>query len=469
MVTEREIESYERNGAMLPVARVIYPTAYVNQRNELRTHVDESPWPEIGRLREPLRYSIESEAAMTDEELIHCFDREMGQNELLKRPILRDYQPWNTYLPNGKAEHYYSHWQVHQVYLLARYPLGSPHMDMFKEGGWFDALSFWTTLHLREQRRTLAKLAINQYGQNQTNIAIMYAPSDQEDYHGKLRTHAETTRVKFGLSDQLYFIFLQRLIDLHDDYRRDERYRLASALERDIYSLTGIMECDMRTTWDEISDRLEHPEPWRKRALRQLDINSKERDDARDVLTHNAGNRYSKDEIESVLDYCADRDLPILVSALSGMISNDKDYAEKMRRVTRYTNLKNVLTGFEYFARSLVGKKYSTVPAPAGLPATLTPIVIDLMGKQPWFAQFKQHKTEGTIGNLNRILSDNSMSTPQGSLAREFLITCVARNLSVHDYPSDDQYYGDLFGEMLSAAISSILFSWRFARTAGWV
>lgn len=161
-INEREIESYEKSGAMLPAARIIYPSDYASQKNDPSASIDLSQWPEIGELRERPRYSIEAHADMADEELIHCFDRRIGRNTLLHRPVSGDHQPWSMYEPHGKAEHYYHYWQVHQLSLLQQYPLGHPAMGMFKDKGAFDALSFWVTLHLREYSRTFASIALNQ-------------------------------------------------------------------------------------------------------------------------------------------------------------------------------------------------------------------------------------------------------------------------------------------------------------------
>ena len=185
------------------------------------------------------------------------------------------------------------------------------------------------------------------------------------------------TRDRFALSRDFYNPFLCQLIDLLGDYRRDERYKLAGALEQDIFSLAGMMQRDMEISWDDISTPLT---PWRRRTFRHLDIASKEKDDARDVLTHNLGTAFTKEEIEALLDYCIAIDLPILITALGGMVANEHEYAERNRRVTLYTNLKNILTGFEYLSKSIMISKNTNSVAPGNsfLP-TLTPIIRDLM------------------------------------------------------------------------------------------
>jgi hypothetical protein len=41
--------------------------------------------------------------------------------------------------------------------------------------------------------------------------------------------------------------------------------------------------------------------------------------------------------------------------------------------------------------------------------------------------------------------------------------------MAVHSYPSDDRYYGDLFGPMLDAATVAMFYTWRMADRMDWV
>ena len=67
------------------------------------------------------------------------------------------------------------------------------------------------------------------------------------------------------------------------------------------------------------------------------------------------------------------------------------------------------------------------------------------------------------------LLADNQLKgSPQGYWAQKFLVMCLARNMTVHSYPSEDSYYGDLFGPMLDAAIIATLYTWKFAKARGW-
>ncbi len=118
-----ELEHYEKNGVMLPVARVAYPREYVMGQALWETgDIAEPPnydkWPDLGRLFEKARSLPKDFSDLTDEELVHSFDREMGRNKFIEHPNQQPYKPWGEHAivvlsKSGKfkrktAEHYYS-------------------------------------------------------------------------------------------------------------------------------------------------------------------------------------------------------------------------------------------------------------------------------------------------------------------------------------------------------------------------
>ena len=197
---DRELERYEAIGAMYPSARVVYPHEYViaDYQHQRHGNSDEdslAKWPELSRLTERIRIFPHGYDDLSDEERIHCFDREFdaGDNPYLHRPDGANFQPWSNYrvmVRDGHgneffrptADHYYSYWQVHQLHFIQKYP------DLFKNtwfidhlredapmegffprsptkerlsgfegmGRYFDALSFWVTVYREEHNRTFA-------------------------------------------------------------------------------------------------------------------------------------------------------------------------------------------------------------------------------------------------------------------------------------------------------------------------
>ena len=156
----------------------------------------------------------------------------------------------------------------------------------------------------------------------------------------------------------------------------------------------------------------------------------------------------------------------------------DEEYRRNFRRVQRYTNLKNVLTSYEYLLKNLAGRGSQNIGG-----GTLTEIVRKVMSQEQWFPLFsssgvdsmrksllRADTTTDFLNNLNTVLKDgNLMSSEDGYWARNFLVTCLARNMTVHAFPTEDSYYGDLFGPMLDAAIVATFYTWKLAEKNCWI
>ena len=145
------------------------------------------------------------------------------------------------------------------------------------------------------------------------------------------------------------------------------------------------------------------------------------------------------------------------------------------RKVTRYTNLKNVLTSIEYLLKDIAVKGGITLSG-----NTLTPVVRSVMANETGWISIFNAKVQlgltsaatatGFLGNLTQLRSDPDLLRSEDTYwARVFLICCLARNLTVHKYANEDWFYGELFGEMLVAAIFALLYSWQIAKREGWV
>ena len=292
-------------------------------------------------------------------------------------------------------------------------------------------------------------------------------------------------RYSFNIDD--LYGFLHELLELMENYKREERFKLLAEVRRDIFALAGLIECatgdDVRTIEKELGERSSYAQTfW------HLDLFAKERDDAvsfvRHVLEHSdsrlrtrGGTTWSSeaDDAGDVLDYCAQNGLDLLVTALSGMTAvGDEEYRQRFRRVQRYSNLKNILTSYEYFLKSIGGK--------GGYPIgrnTLTPTVEQVMRNEPWFRNFQVYAQKGLLSakdsdefldNLDAFNQDVRLqSSANGLWAYVFLVTCLGRNLTVHAYPSQHRYYGELFGNMLDSVVMAVCYTWDLARDKGWL
>ena len=156
------------------------------------------------------------------------------------------------------------------------------------------------------------------------------------------------------------------------------------------------------------------------------------------------------------------------------MAIGEEEYQRNFRRVQKYTNLKNVLNSYEYLLKAIAQR--------AGVGTgteTLTQLIGQVMAQKTWYQCFKAGQQQGLLKgsntqefltNLGTLLADNQLKgSPQGYWAQKFLVMCLAGNMTVHSYPSEDSYYGDLFGPMLDAAIIATFYTWKFSKGRGWV
>lgn len=526
---ERELERYEKVGAMFPSARIVYPHEYVveDYQHQLDGNWDWdsfAKWPKLRRLTDRIRLFPHGYDDLSDEERVHCFDRELdaGDNPYLQRPDGSNFQPWSNYrvgvcdshgndIMRRTAEHYYSYWQVHQLHFIQKYP------DLFKNtwliehlredapmkgffprsptkdrlsgfegmGRYFDALSFWVTVYMQERNRTFA-------GINEENGARRLDDAQAQVYQKRLSQLAELVRQRFQLTAEELYGFLRQIIRLYQDYERDEHYKLAEALKRDIFSLGDLIELTTGETPDQIADQLGKTNRFDRQTFRHLNPANKERDYAADLLKNVARScnaalqrhgssswSFTDADVDRLLDHCEEKGLGLLPSSLGEMVAvGDEEYRRNFRRVRRYTNLKNIFNSYEYFLKDLAAMGNQNVGGD-----TLTRTIRTVMGQEQWFGLFASSGIDSSgksllsadtttdfLNNLDTLLKDgNLMNSEDGYWARSFLVTCLARNMTVHSFPTEDSYYGDLFGPMLDAAIVATFYTWKFAQKNGWI
>jgi len=516
---EHELEHYEKIGVLLPLIRIVYPPDYAKKYNAWRSNFNtEQPdirqWPDLSRLFDEHHLLDEEYADITDDELIDSFDREMEKSPYLIKPTPNSYTPWNSY---EYADNYYSCWQVHQLYEVQRHPdlyvnlrlikhipdeikerfyiPSAPKPEYLREFNsmavWFDALSFWITHFTRLQKRAFARVPIKHKMQH-------LEKSQYQVYLTQLKIGADLTKNRFGLNVEDSYKFLSQLLQLRDAYRNTEHYKLANELEENIFHQSRFIGNLTNQEWDGIVKEIERRFGiWKKRDFQHLNVFYKERDEARDLLNHLAKTYkndlkmsgiasssliFSSNEIDELSDYCTNDGFPVLFTALSGMIYTDDDYAQKNRRVAKYTNIKNATTSLEILLRKFADKGDVTING-TGLSAAVQSI---FKNETSWISLFNSNFGKGfanaTRGlspaialneyysKLTYILSNKKLTQTEGGFwARVFLVTCLTRNLTAHSYPEQDWFFGELIGEMEKAVIYAILYSWKVAKKEGWV
>ena len=476
-----------------------------------------SQWPDVDSLFDKDVFFLRRFSDLTDEELIDSFDREMGTNPLLTQPTPANYRPWREYIvsiPYGdgssysesSAIHYYSYWQVHQLSLIKQFaelykirwileliPLEvrkrrgypedrdmKPFVDFRKKRHRFDALSFWLTMYSRERERTFAEIP-QTYGFRRLDL------TQTAEYRKRLGEHAQVVTQRFNLDVSGLYGFLNQLLELLVDYERRERFKLADELKKDILEVAHLISCAEGHDQEEVEQQLANHSAHR-RTFRHLFRDLRERDYAVEIIEYvidhpdhqgkvkaSLGWTDVESEAHELLDYCEDAGLTPLITALSQMVAvGEEERRERFRQVHRYTNLKGLLTSYEYFIKE-IGKQAKL----RVVGETLIPVLRLFMSGEPWMQDFLVRLQRGVTRaedgvefdqNLASLQSDPSLQHfPVGFWAHAFLVVCLSRNYTVHHYPNEDAFYDDPYGEILHSVILALCYTWKVGKSNSWV
>ena len=242
---------------------------------------------------------------------------------------------------------------------ILRWLPGKEKLSAFDEKApYYDALSFWIAVYAREEKRTAASVP-ERHGR------VRLGHGQAESYRERFTILAKSVQCRFGLTVCGVYEFLFKLTELYEEYQREERFRLAGELRRDMIYLAHLIGgITGKTREGEIADELGRRYPrdsyWgsSKQIFLHLDIATRERDDAKVVLQV-AARQYDKElktivarkydrelrcfevagractipegEIDDMLDYF-ERDGPsILITALSGLTATGEEYSLKFR------------------------------------------------------------------------------------------------------------------------------------------
>ena len=513
-----ELEYYEKIGALFPQARLIYPDNYVINSAQHRWNITETPididhWPALARLQQEEHYMLDDYANLPDSNLIHIFDRELDSNPYLTKPIATAFRPWSDFrivVPDDTnkppldrtAQHYYSYWQVHYLHFLKEYPdiyenkrlydgicpnhiahrlrrsLPPRNRQRHFEAmlPYFDFLSFWLNIYTRERNRTFASRA----------ELPKYLTDDQfESHKARLQVLAHETLTQFGHDISCLYDFMDHLIVLHEHYMENERHKLSIELESDISHLERIIALCTGASPEDISLKFTQLAGNSKgRTFRHLHPEMKDKEYAQILIGHIVDRcsltltekfdidwTFEEDQATEMLDYCQREGLGLLVTSLSGMIAvGFEERRRKFRLVHKYSNLKNILTSFEYMLKGLGEKAGLSVHG-----ATLHPIIRKVICEEEWVTVFERegvraNSTQEFIAKLEHFTSDPCWNESINNYwAQAFLVTCLGRNYTVHFYSEDVRFYGDALGTLLDAVVTAICYTWKLAKEKSWV
>jgi hypothetical protein len=425
ILSSSDLELYEKERLLLPVARIIRPSEYMNLREAQfdpggDPGVPISGWEELEKLL----------FGSNHEGLWHKFDREFDRhNRYLIDPSKMGYQPWDSYQAKVKnstgeeylkenAHHYYHYWQIYQAYEIQRkfpvfskyhsvyeilkesrpawadyfYP-GTPNhlVDVYGYYSRFDALSFFMTLYAQEKVKTflLPNGKIRPFDEKEI-----------EDYRTRVKKHAQSVVNQFGLGDKIesLYEFLIYLLELQSDFQRQEKMLLAKEIEKDLINLITFIFFAIGQKFDDIGHALEQRiDLGTQKRFRHLDKSLLVKDETQDVFEHLVkkynhlfpDSSLSNQELKQLVDFLIAKPLFIFPHAIYDIQENLNE-GKYFPRTSLYSGLGNLSVGFESFLRTLVNgdSLYELIDNLYGK---------DLTQKDLWLKQFRRYVSKHTV------------------------------------------------------------------------
>lgn len=498
-LNEDELEFYERQCLLLPVAKTITPAAHAQacaqeqMGVEVRTPSDLDP---------PADWRLLNDAPTGGD---HPFDREMGRNPLLVKPECSTFEPWSAnrvdvVLASGhtvkvpSVKRYYAYWQVHVVELL-------------RSQGYYEHAPFLRELpdtsRLRKLYsipadtgpvRTLRGLATGY--EALTRFGVGYSSAVQEaraPFNGvgelpqaiqarlreTLRARATRTLGLIGVDEPSFFGFVIELLRLMENYRSEERAALADDVERDIGLAQQLAHYAFGYDWEKLVGALErHGGQHWSRALSRLDAVDAAAEEARKNLNYvtESGVGIPLDPSESdslpqqVVDFCLSHELFEVLTGLGSYSFSDDDLHRDRFPGFLHRRLRPLALAVEQLTRGIV-EEASKPHAGKRLPELLK----TLGDSRPWISQFDAIKSEGNAadmaGDLDSwvaALAGSAQATDSEELviARTFVLAVVARNLVSHRH----RFSANETARTLAGACGrSIALVWILARRQGFI
>lgn len=530
ITSEHELEHYEKEGLMLSRARLIYPSDFIKAKRRSFYHPDQnnyhSEWPGIQELFDPYIFIEDQWAYITNDELVDSFDRAFDKGNIyLLKPELENFKPWNKYpkvqfqyqgskYKEGTVKHYYAFWQIHQLYIIQQQPyfyqnyyllkalskkkreeLFSSSLDFkheqyrnfwkngFELGKFYDSLSYFITLYIRERERAFAKVQEN-FNIKQLNT-IEYTNLKKAYFD-----HAQIVCQKFQFTETDLYGYLRAILKLRADYAKAEKVKLKELSELDISFLYCWIWALTGKSWNKVSEKLPSFED--KFEFRRIDPETKRFDESMRLLeSHfdpffnwNLNPLPNKDYLNEILEFCKNNNLDIFLHILPEFIVA-REETRKLLPQTRYTNLKNLTSFFEYFLKEIAVKAGINIynlrypNSNRTKDPTIAPIIDELKAlanpsNVQWYNNFNHaSKNAKTMHQLvTNIQAANLITNPNHNsveIEKNIIIANLARNFTTHNYTLEDEFYGPMFGELSSSVILSTLYFWHLAKIEGWV
>ena len=466
-LTKWELEFYEQQCLLLPVARTHMPTAHAIALEQKSMGFPVSNPEDLEPPEEWLRLDPGYQDGM------HTFDRERD-NPLLVIPDCTTFQPWSTDrvdVPNTDdhvwmvktVERYYAAWQVHIVEQLR--------CSSFYEREQFlrelpEAHRFRKIYRLPEKTanlRTLRGMAVGYDALTLFGVARRLArheafqsvpvgqslsESASKELDNLLAQRTKRVLRISGVDEPALFRFVNRLTRMIHDYRDDERFALAEDTEQDLWATSWFAYYAFGLEWDGFLAAAEnHVGKHLVDRLRRLDPIESTKLDARKnlevILQDGAGATVSSDShnhtdtAQAIVDFCLEQDL---YEVLTGLQNYSYSLAEQRRDGYPgflHRRLRPLALAVEQLARGVLDA--------AGEPhhgKSLTGLIRVIGADSMWMQHFKplvkERVTWDTQGDLHEKALElaRSIETLDGgdyeAIAKTLVCAVATRNLVSH-------------------------------------
>ena len=499
----KELELYEESRIIFPAARILIPDEYAITRHKFDkkncTYGKSIPgWEELENLINGRNNSS------GNEKFWHHLDLAFKFNiKYLFDPALQEFKPWNSYfveinnkqgepIKRSTVKNYYHRWQIHKIYKLRKmYPLFAKHKwfldnikeekkeniknripnkndgiaDLFGYEIYFESLSFYIEL-FQNQRHFSFSFIPEKDGITQLN------DTQYEHYKIQQIKHAKFALKKYGLNNKGLINFLVFALILHSEYQEDEKFKLATNLENDIYFLVSFISGVTGFSSNDIENEIgKHQSFWIQKKFRHLDKAQEIYDFSLETLNRMIGGynnltpqyKLKNNDLEELISFISKNSLFIIPNAIFDI---DKSFNEirDFHKTMLFNGLSNLAIGLECFLKEIANIANSNSSKYIDT-KDLFHIINTMFA---WGCKFKDEKRNNLrqyscknnpFSYIEEIFNDPDIINE----IKIFIIAHCTRNLLSHNYTLDQKLYGHLFKTIYTSIIHTILYSWSYA------
>ncbi len=526
----KELEFWEKTGALFPACRILTPRRmerfYLIQRLA-RNHTFTLPegwskeWLQLHDLQEKAYEWLASSiflvaVSKTLNYKIHPFDEDHGLTKFLTKPSRRKFVSWANFdvqtsykgliSKSSCAQPLYHYWQIHYIDAARRentvkyfcrdgtsatgkqvceyapsqellFRVGSRNLQKVER--MFNVLSMYINARRRE-----IKYSFETSGKRQTTGTVLEG-EPLEACMVRCKDYAQKLKTNYKLYKPEAFDLLEVLAYLSLDYKHHEQIGLSNVARKDARHLNEYMRyafgVDKDEAWKRIPD-LAHVFP---------DVEKELRNDAIRMLGnaikdfHLLGSKYQPNlrDLEEIVDFCQAHGYRVFLDTVKSIYEDWNFISEKSNeKLLNY--LRNIAVLVEDFIRYLgmhasideVKNKFRDNPR-CRLTNSLT-YLFSKHGEFPWWSAFRTEQTKINNINLddteiymNGILYKKSFGQQKQAwknyLIRFLLISCLTRNFSAHRARVAENMLKFHYFEIFNSLLRTMVFVWMHLKIIG--